>query len=83
MKIQATNSSDYASLDNSKYSFYYGYEELDENDNWCFTCRVQNTSELLIRYSSKELNCEGDYPEIALLKGVGKFIDEWLILKEE
>lgn len=70
-------SSDYAGLETENFSFYYGYEIQDVEENWCFAASDKDGNEL-IRYSSKELNCTSDYPEIGLLKGIGMFLEEEL-----
>ena len=75
-KTSVFSASDYAGLGTEKYAFYYGYEETDEEDNWCFTTSEQESGKEIVRYSSVELGVVGEYPEIALLHGIGKFIQE-------
>jgi len=74
----AHTADDYAGLETENFSFYFGYEIQDEEENWCFTASDKNGKELF-RASSKELNCVGDYPEIGLLKGVGVFLENEII----
>lgn len=76
--IKVYSSSDYAGLETQNYSFYYGYEVEDEDGNWCFTASEQENGNEIIRYSSLELEADDEYPELGLLKGIGKFIEEKL-----
>lgn len=74
MKENVHISSDYAGLNTEKYSFYFGYEEVDDNDEWCFVASNQKTGDTIVKWSCSEIDAGGDYPEVALLKGIGRFI---------
>lgn len=76
--ISVYTASDYAALDTENFAFYYGYEVEDEKGNWCFIAYEQSNGKEIVRYNSEELGVIGEYPEVALLKGVGKFIEEKL-----
>lgn len=40
MPINVYNASDYAGLRCNGFSAYYGYEEKDENEEWCFVATI-------------------------------------------
>lgn len=77
-------SSDYAGCSIGKFSFYYGYEEVDKDDNWCFVAKVDGTEEF--RMSSEELQSRMPEPEIYdnmlayLMIGIVIFMVEKMIL---
>jgi hypothetical protein len=76
--ISVHTASDYAGLGTKNFDFYYGYEVEDEDGNWCFTASEQENGREIVRWSSIELGVEGEYPEVALLYGIGRFIEEKL-----
>lgn len=79
-KIKAYKSSDYAGMSNSKYDFYFGYEETDDDGNWLFIAKNKKSGRRIIKISSIELEkwCgqEIDSPEHGLLVGIGVFFNE-------
>jgi hypothetical protein len=67
------SSSDYAGLSGGGFSFYYGYEEL-KDDDWAFVMRKGDKE--LVRFSATELGLRnGDDPTIGLLAGIEKSLD--------
>lgn len=37
------SASDYAGISTENFSAYYGYEEVGENDEWCFIATIGDT----------------------------------------
>ncbi len=72
-------SDDYASIDVNGISFYYGYEETNENGEWCFTIRnnaikqTENIDNLIIKIPASNLEHTRTCEE-ALLCGIEKSI---------
>jgi len=72
-------SDDYASVDVNGISFYYGYEETNENGEWCFTIRnnvikkAENIDDLIIKIPASNLEHTRTCEE-ALLCGIEKAI---------
>lgn len=42
-KPEVYSASDYAGISTENFSAYYGYEQVDENDEWCFTATIEET----------------------------------------
>lgn len=76
---------DYAILDGADYDFYFGWEETDDNDEWCFVakqgvkevCRIPQ-SELLSRLTVQERERK-DNVRACLLLGIGWMLDNGLL----
>jgi hypothetical protein len=72
-------SDDYASVDVNGVSFYYGYEETNENGEWCFIIRnnaikqTENIDDLIIKIPASNLEHTRTCEE-ALLCGIEKAI---------
>ena len=72
-------SDDYASIETNGISFYYGYEEINENGEWCFTIRksdikqTENIDNLIIKIPASNLEHTKTCEE-ALLCGIEKAI---------
>ena len=72
-------SDDYAGVDVNGISFYYGYEETNENSEWCFTIRnnaikqTENIDDLIIKIPASNLEHTRTCEE-ALLCGIEKAI---------
>jgi len=63
------SSSDYAGLVSGTFSAYYGYEEENEDGEWCFVAK-DNGKEIL-RIPSSDLHLDDNFNcEFALLKGL-------------
>lgn len=67
--------SDYAGLITKKWDFYYGYEET-QDDEWCFVAWDKDNKEIARYKASEFAERDGESPEIFLLEGLAKFLDE-------
>lgn len=71
-RIDVSIASDYAVLGivvgEDSYSFYYGYEAVDANDNWCFRVTKNGKTVETISGFKKDLPIEEN-----LLIGIGLF----------
>lgn len=81
MQVEQYYSDDYAGLISGKYSFYYGYEEVDDNDEWLFTVKENNN--VIYQLSTTEIhkmcyNNNLSSPTSYLMFGIGV----WLLLKK-
>ena len=81
MQLSYGYSDDYAILESGKYTFYYGYEETDENENWLFI--IRQNGNVIFQKTSKEIenslndNYQLHYPVDYLNVGIGL----WLLIK--
>lgn len=67
--------SDYAGISGGAYSFYYGYEETNEDDDWLFLAKVRGT--VVARWTAEELGFgQHDHPSDVLMWGIAKFLAE-------
>ena len=53
MQVEIYSSDDYAGMVSGKLSFYYGYEEADEDDDWCFLAKENGQEKF--RKTTKEI----------------------------
>lgn len=75
-------SDDYAGLECSTAKFYYGYE-VTENDEWCFTAKIDGIKKIKIPFSELYSDDSGDCLK-CLLFGIASVIDKYGInLKKE
>lgn len=80
MQVKQYYSDDYAGLESGNLKFYYGYEVVDENDNWCF--QVRESGEVIFKISRPEIEKSLKYSQLYtcndyLIAGIGM----WLLLK--
>ena len=80
MKIEQYYSDDYAGLDTNTVNFYFGYEEV-KNDEWAFT--VKKDGKIILKLSETEIkdNCENrqlKMPQDFLLAGIGLYLDSYV-----
>ena len=73
-KPEYYRASDYAGISSKYFSAYYGYEQTDENDEWCFVASF-NDEEIKIPFS--KLKCKDQFDCVDCLnKGIA-----WLFMK--
>ena len=71
---EAYSAGDYAGITGGGYSFYYGYERTNGNDEWLFVV-IRNGKELA-SWTARELKADQfDDPMSVLAKGVARFLD--------
>ena len=73
--IDAYTSDDYCGLRTKNLTFYYGYEVVDENEEWCFEARDDRKSPLLTIPTSKLSPKQGEEPYYYLLMGIGQYFN--------
>lgn len=74
MKPEIYSASDYAGLSTKNVQFYYGYEVVDENDEWCFTAKLGDTD---IKIPFSKLKADDQFDCVGcLLTGIG-----WVLTK--
>ena len=72
-KVYAYQSSDYAGIDFEGGSFYYGYEQTDDEDNWCFVANTENGEFWL---SSKDMPQHNQFDVTrCLMYGIGAYME--------
>ncbi len=91
--VDSYSAGDYAGMTCDNYMFYYGYEHTlcpahgydeacgcDESE-WCFVASERDTGDEICRMPSSDLVVDGRDGDIrhALLRGIGRFINEWLV----
>lgn len=79
MQVEQYFSDDYAGLTSGKYTFYYGYEETNENYEWLFTVKENGKRIYQLTTSEIEQVNKNDllrYPVNYLLAGIGI----WMLL---
>lgn len=69
------HSDDYAGLECDEAKFYYGYEET-ENDEWCFTAKINGIEKIKIPFSQLNANDSFDCRE-CLLFGIAFVINKY------
>ena len=80
MQVEYYYSDDYAGMNSGKYKFYFGYESVDENDEWCFTVNENGVETFKINESYIIKNTKHvhlDRPTEFLTAGIGI----WMLLK--
>jgi len=80
MQVDLAYSDDYAVLLSGSFQFYYGYEDVDQDDNWCFTVKENGveTFRISTEWIEKNTNIDRlDSPRDYLLIG----ISIWKLLK--
>ncbi len=69
-------SSDYAGIEATNASFYYGYEET-KNDEWCFVAEFNDTK-ITIPFS--ELEAKNEYEVVdCLMAGIAYILSKYRI----
>ena len=58
MKPKISIASDYASFSSNNLMAYYGYEETDKNDEWCFVAELNGET---IKIPSSKLKLENGF----------------------
>lgn len=74
MKPDFYTSGDYAGLSTKNASFYYGYEET-EDDEWCFTADIEGLEKIKVPFSKLQAKDQFDCVE-CLMVGIG-----WVLTK--
>lgn len=77
---ESYESSDYAGMVSKNISFYYGYEEIDADENWLFYAEIDK--EKLVSWTAKEIgvaNSDKWSPQLVLVAGIAKFFDIWSV----
>lgn len=81
MVISAYSASDYTGMTGGDWSFYYGYEVQDDNEEWCFTAKNAARG-MFISHSASELTSNKNQHckcQEMLLLGIAKMLDEGII----
>jgi len=74
-RVRCYESSDYAGLGANGLHFYYGYEVVDSEGDWCF--EVKRGKDVLFKVSEKELNPKYNQDMLlSLLNGIGLYLIE-------
>ena len=74
-------SSDYAGIDSKNISFYYGYEEIDEDDNWLFI--ATRNHEVIESWTAEDLGIDKSFEVTnVLMAGIARFFDTWYVSDE-
>lgn len=73
---EAYSASDYAGLSGGAYSFYYGYEETNDDGDWLFLAKVRGT--VVARWTTHDLDgtTAYDQPNDVLMWGIARFLSE-------
>jgi hypothetical protein len=72
-KVNVYSSDDYCGMSNGTFSFYYGYEETDENEEWCFVAKEHGVE--VFRLPAPELWHDGsDNMLTHLVAGIGQWL---------
>lgn len=80
--IPITISDDYAVVENEHLQFYYGYEETNGADEWCFVVRQRPVRREIFRRSASELVAISpalsrfDEPHVFLMVGMALFYSD-------
>lgn len=74
--IDVFAASDYAGVKGKNFSFYFGYEEIDDNGEWCFKS-VINEETSIIPCSKLCAKDQWDCVE-NLLHGIGIVLDDFI-----
>lgn len=74
MQTRSYIASDYAGLDAGPWSFYYGYEKTDANDEWCFVASRGGDEKMRIPASKLTSRDKFDCGE-CLLSGLAIFLE--------
>lgn len=76
--IEVFSSDDYAFLNADRFTFYYGYEEMDvETEEWCFTVSKDKKEILRLKQSEIEKNSNlSNFSDVKdyLLIGIGLYL---------
>lgn len=76
MKPDFYSSGDYAGLTTKNFQAYYGYEEVDENGEWCFTAKFGDEN---IKVPFSKLKADDQFNCVeCLLIGIG-----WVLTKHK
>ena len=70
---EAYSASDYAGLNGGAYSFYYGYEKTNDDDDWLFIAKVSGTE--VARWTAAEIGEDAWEPRRVLMAGIAKFLE--------
>lgn len=77
--LKTYSASDYAGLETKNFKAYYGYEEVDENEEWCFVARFEGK---VIKISNSTLPVKDKFDcNECLLVGIGMILSEYKLVK--
>lgn len=72
-KIEIYQASDYCGMRNGRTEFYYGYEDVDDNEEWCFTAKEDGVEVMRLPQSKLWYIPDADIMWY-LLSGIGQYL---------